>query len=130
MRIRSKGGLVVAARASIWAVFAVFLIVAQSAYWSGGAKWLAHALDHDGTAIDLNLGGPHTHLDHGSIPDRDAPTEIEHKLLHAMEHVQVVPSSLAQQHLRFDETLIAVPPIVSLARSPDERKFRPPRARA
>lgn len=131
MRFSARGGLTVA-RASIWpVVLMIFLIVGQSAYWAGGTKWLADALDHDGPAVALNAGGPHTHAwHHGSIPDRDAPAEIEHKLLHAMEHVQVVPPSLAPQRLRSDAALIAVPLIVSLARSPAERKFRPPRARA
>lgn len=133
MRISARGGLVVAgARTSIWpVVLVVFLIVGQSAYWAGGTKWLAHALDHDGTAIALNVGELHTHAsDHGSSPDRGAPTEIEHKLFHAMEHVQVLPSSLSPQRLRSDATLIAVVVTAYLARSLAERKFRPPRARA
>ena len=133
MRISLTGRpLVAGIRTSIWPlVLIVFLIAGQSAYWRAGTSWIDRALDDDAAAAALNFGGPHTHAsDHGSIPASDAPAEIEHKLLHAMEHVQVLPSSVAPERAAFHAPLIGDVLVAGVVRRFPERSYRPPRARA
>lgn len=103
-------------------VLMLLLVLGQGAYWTGSSKWLAHALDHGKAGPALAL---EAHHDHGSHPD--APSDVEHKLLHEMEHVQLVPLSASAQRVLLDAAVIAVVVLVCVARRSPERTFRPPR---
>lgn len=108
---------------------AFFLILGQSPYWAGSSKWLAHALDHERAQAASAPGEQHHHVSHhDTLPASDAPADVEHDLQHEMEHVQLVPPSVAPQRLLPHAVLLAVFVIVFPARRGPERRFRPPRA--
>lgn len=108
-------------------VLMLFLILGQSAYWAGSSKWLAHALDHE-RAEAASAPGEQQHRvsHHDTFPASGAATDVEHNLLHEMEHVQLVPSSVAPPRLPH-AVLLAVFVTVFSARRGPERRFRPPR---
>lgn len=106
----------------------LLMVLGQSAYWVGGAKWLAHALDHEKAGRALALDKHHDHAAPAGAPsDSDTPNDVEHNLLHEMEHVQLVPLTVNQQRALLDAALIAVVVLLCVARGGPERAFRPPR---
>lgn len=113
-------------------VLIVLLILGQGASWAGGAGSLAHALDHDNAGSAAAHPEQHHHASHGGVtfPASGAPMDVEHNLLHEMEHLQWVPLSVAARQVPFEAALISVIAAVLPARRRPERRFRPPRAAA
>lgn len=104
------------------------LMLGQGAYWAGGLKWLAHALDHGNAGPALALEEHHGHIPEGNGDPLAEPfTDVEHELLHEVEHIQPIPLSFVPQRVPF-----IAPATVALvarwpAQRPSERTFRPPR---
>lgn len=106
----------------------LFVVLGQSAYWIGGPKWLAHALDHEKAGQALALDKHHDHATlAGAASDSEIPNDAEHNLLHEMEHVQPVPLTVNAQRVLLDAALIAVVVLLCAARGGPKRSFRPPR---
>jgi hypothetical protein len=125
-RIEAIGRRVTAApnmRNIVPLLLVLLLVLGQSAYWVGGTKWLAHALDHEKAGRALALDKHHDH----AAPAGTAG-DPEHNLLHEMEHVQLVPLTANPRRFLLDAALIAVVVLLPVARGGPERAFRPPRA--
>lgn len=107
----------------------LLLVLGQSAYWIGGTKSLAHALDHERAGPTLALDKHHDHAAPGGVlSDAETSNDAEHNLLHEMEHVQLIPLTVTSQRVLLDATLIAVVVLLCVARGGPERSFRPPRS--
>jgi hypothetical protein len=92
------------------------------------SKWIAHELGHDSQAVVSfdhhhapELGAQHT-------PDAEPTSDAEHKLLHALNHIEQFPSwtfvGLEEPTPRLAP---ALPYLLTLLPAALESPFRPPR---
>lgn len=92
------------------------------------SKWIAHELGHDPQAV-ASIDHHHTHeLEVQSTPDAEPTSDAEHKLLHALNHIEQFPS---WTFVGLGETAPglapALPYLLTLLPAALESPFRPPR---
>lgn len=112
----------------VWpALLILFAILGQNIYWAGGSKWLAHALEHDKASSWTFAELQHHGLREETVPASETTGDAEHNSLHAMEHGQLVPLSVAVRRVPLAAAPIAEAICDCLVRRGPERQFRPPR---
>lgn len=71
------------------------IFMTNTAVWSVHSNWLAHELEHIGSLKPMALAANHVVAYDSTTAidsDKNAPTTIEHQLLHATDHIQLLPS--------------------------------------
>ena len=108
------------------------IFMTNIAVWSVQPNWLAHELEHVGNLEPMTVAADHVDLFHTESKDSsddNAPNAIEHQLLHAADHLQLLPSlglndiflsPLRVEHCYFTHVIVLAATF--------EAPFRPPRS--
>ena len=114
---------------------AMFVIFMANVVVSGfHTAWVAHEIEHDKARAQLTVPGDHfaahDYLADASAGDDDqgALSTTEHQLLHAADHLQLLPATIASSILPLPHGLNF--PIARSSAAPftaSESPFRPPR---
>lgn len=115
------------------AMLAVFM--ASVGAWSLNSKWLAHAFEHElehgqqlAFAASIDHADAHQLKDSGA-PDKESLNDSEHRLVHAVDHIQPFPIPTLNAVFAHPPRSIHssfAPQAVPLAEF--EAPFRPPRS--
>ena len=110
-------------------MFVIFM--ANMGVWSFQTKWLAHEIGHNTDLASMTLPIGHAdayHDQYVNADDEGAPSVSEHQLLHAVDHLQLFPSTTAIAHFPLSRNpVLADFSLPSVAPAASESPFRPPR---
>ena len=109
--------------------FALFAIVlANTSAWNFQAMWFTHELDHGTNVALITSSAADIDAHHHDVTDTDELNAPLHQFLHAVDHLQLFPATIAavNESLPHDPVLAGVP-VSSLHALVTESPFRPPR---
>ena len=117
-------------RSVVSTVLILLLVLGQSAYWSGGSEWLAHAVDHSKAGSAVTLEEHHDHVFPGSDTHDPEPfSDVEHRLLHQVEHAELALASIVPHGALLSMASMVVFALCCMGHRRNQRMFRPPRHR-
>ena len=108
------------------ALFAVFL--ANTSAWNFQAMWFTHELDHGTNVALITSSAADIDAHHHDVSDTDELNAPMHQFLHAVDHLQLFPATIAAVNESLPHGLVlAGVPVSSLHALVTESPFRPPR---